>query len=364
MHKLIIAAVLVVSQVLFSANQGLGREADEDELTLIQKTVVPESIKGLSWGATIDLGTLVSGKKYRIHLDVTNPSGSVMSFSKLTKNCSCFDAQVSGLVLEPGQALSVELTAPVPTKLGRSDSHWYFMLEPTPGSTSGGIYVRMNYAIAGVMEFLQRRVVCESLAASGNEHFLIPMLITPPVEAKHLHFYFPNDLSVLKGDAVTKDGKQFLQITVDSGKVKSRYLAGEIGCLDTLTGREDVIYCVLKKSEGASVHPGILRVVIPDDTVGDAYATALVRVVVGTNEDREGSGSELESKGDVLIDALFGDDLLTLSVDRLSASTFRAKIALPEAAVKAIGNAPSPKIRWVIRTNDLSYEVISRLSVP
>ncbi|RPH81689.1 MAG: hypothetical protein EHM77_04005, partial [Planctomycetaceae bacterium] len=81
MKNLIIATVLVLSQVFFSANQGLGRETDEDELTLIQKTVVPESIRGLSWGATIDLGTLVSGKKYRIHLDVTNPSGSVMSFS-------------------------------------------------------------------------------------------------------------------------------------------------------------------------------------------------------------------------------------------------------------------------------------------
>jgi hypothetical protein len=364
MKNLIIAAVLVLSQVFFSANQGLGREPDEDELTLIQKTVVPESIRGLSWGATIDLGTLVSGKKYRIQLDVTNPSESVMSFSKLTKNLSSFDAHVSGLVLEPGQALSVEITAPVPTKLGRSDSHWYFRLEPAPGSASGGIYVRMNFAIAGVLEFLQRRVVFESLAVTGKEHFLIPMLITPPVEAKHLQFKFPNDLSVLTGDAVTKDGKQFLQITVDPGKVKSRYLAGQIGCLDTLSGREDVIYCVLKKSTGASVHPEILRVVIPDDTVGKAYATALVRVAFGTNEDKKGFGSELESEGDVLIDALFGDDLLPCSVDRLSASTFRVKIALSEAVVKSIENAPSPKIRWVIKTKDLSYEVISRLDVP
>lgn len=364
MKKPITAVVMLVSHLFFSANDGLGREADDDEVTLIQKTVVPESIKGLSWGATIDLGTLVSGKKYRIHLDLKNPSGSVMRFSRLTKNLSSLDAHVSGLVLEPGQSLSVEITAPVPTKLGRPDSHWYFSLEPAPGSASGGIYVRMNYAIAGVLEFLQRHVVFESIAATGKEHFLIPMLITPPVEAKHLQFKFPNDLSVLTGDAVTKDGKQFLQITVDTGKVKSRYLAGQIGCLDTLSGREDVIYCVLKKSTDASVHPEILRVVIPDDTVGKAYATALIRVGVDTDEEKKSFRSGLESKQDVLIDALIGDDLLPLSVERLSASTFRVKVALSEAVVKAIRNDPSRKIRWVINTNDLSHEVVSPLSVP
>ena len=363
MKKPITAVVLLVSHLFFSANDGLGREADDDEVTLIQKTVVPESIKGLSWGATIDLGTLVSGKKYRIRLDMTNPSGSVMSFSKLTKNCSCFDAQVSRLVLEPGQALSVELTAPVPKKLGRSDSNWYFMLEPKPGSKSGGIYVRMNYSIAGVMEFLQPRVVCESLAATGKEHFLIPMLITPPVEAKNLHFRFPKELSMLKGDAVIKDGNHFLQITVESGSVESRYLAGEIRCIDVIAGQEDVIYCVLKKSEGASVHPGIIRVVIPDDSVGNAYATALVRLVVG-KEDKKDFGTVRERKGDVLIDAFFGEYSLPLSVDRLSTSTFRVKIAFSEAVLKEIENATSAKIQWVIRTNDLSYEVISRVSVP
>jgi hypothetical protein len=364
MHKLMTASVLVVTQLVFTAIRGLGHEADKDELPLIEKAVVPESIKGLSWGATIDLGSLDSGKKYRIRLDVTNPSGSVMSFSKLTKNSSSFDAEVSGLVLKPGQALSIELTATVPTKLGRSDSNWYFMLEPTPGSTSGGIYVRLNYAIAGVMEFLQRRVVYELLAKDGKEHFLIPMLITPPIDPKHLYFTFPNDWSALKGDTVTKDGKHFLQITVDPASLKSRYLAGEIGCLDTLTGREDVVYCVLKKSNDTSVHPEILRVVVPDETVDYSYVTALIRVTSDTTDDKKYSESELESKRPVVIDALLGDDLLPLSVNRLSASTFRVKISLSEALVKAIKNAPSPQIRWVIKTHDLSYEVISRLSIP
>jgi hypothetical protein len=168
---------------------------------------------------------------------------------------------------------------------------------------------------------------------------------------------------VLKGDAVIKDGNHFLQITVESGSVESRYLAGEIRCIDAIAGQEDVIYCVLKKSEGASVHPGIIRVVIPDDSVGNAYATAIVRLVVG-NEDMKDFGTVRERKGDLLIDALFGEYSLPLSVDRLSTSTFRVKIAFSEAMLKEIENATSPKIQWVIRTNDLSYEVISRVSVP
>jgi hypothetical protein len=359
---------LSIAQLIFIANAVRPQSASAEEPELIRRTVLPESIIGQAWGSVVDLGTLTTGKTYRIELDIQNPSGALMRFEKLGKSCTCynatasFEAKASSLVLEPGGVIAVEMTARIPSKMGRDDGYLRVELNTAPG-TLGNMYVRMNYKIAGLLEFLEQRVVRESRVNAGKEYFQVPLLLTAPVEAKNLYFHFPGELAGLTGDVILKDGKHFLQITVDTQTVKSRYISGEIGCVDTLTTREDSVYCVIKKSNGVNVHPATLRAVVPEDTSKGGYAIAMLVVVPSASNDKTGPGSVSDQRSDVLIDALFGDEPLELEVDRLSDSTFRAKVSLPEAVMSKIAKTSRPEIRWMVRTSQSNHEIISKVAI-
>jgi len=362
------AAVLLPSFESF-AQQGIdtGRPEQEGEgsqakLVEIHTTVALESVFGINWSGVADLGTVVSGEKYRIKIEIKNPTNGEMRFKGLTKNCSCFDSKLSSLVLPPEGSVFVELSAPVPLKLGKKEAAWRFSLDRATMSDAN-VMVRLDYSIAGLLEFLERRVVCESVASAGEEHFLVPLLFTKPVEAENLHFHFPESLGGVDGSVVEKDGKHYLQLTVNGSTLKTRYLAGEIGCVDTLTGREDSLYCVIQRSDGVSVHPGILRVVERDAPSQGGDSTAMIRIAARLPEMGGGANEQEKSIGDSIVEAWLGDELLVVKIERLSASSLRARIEFSDEQIVELKKAKRPEVRWNIRVNQAVFDVVSRVGL-
>jgi len=339
------------------AENDVGESGKSEPPQLLEFSVLPVFRAG-QYSAEIDAGVLNVGTNYRIRVSIRNPSNEDMAFRGIKPGCACFDVKASSMLLQANKAITLDFTAPVPKKMAIPNASWQIRMEPDTESDFGGIGVIVRYEVAGLLSFLDKRVVLESSLRDDMAEFHLPLILTKPVEVANLLVNLPESFQGIEATVLTKDEKHFLNLKVPHELLKAKYVSGEISCMDSTTGIEDVVYCVIKGESPAAIYPGILRGRVTES--GSAVISAMVRLAITIN--RDATGKDSSTSMGAIIDATFDNKPLQLDLTKISESTFRVSVKLPTSVVDAMKKSKRPEINWTIRTKEETCELRSTIS--
>ncbi len=367
---LIVLSLLSVSLLGASRadeNKGEDTKNAEAELPILNLSGTP-SFRAGQYLLVIDAGTLNVDTKYRVHVAIENPYTETMVLRGVDTSCSCIDAKVSSLVINQGDEVFVEFTAPVAEKMKRPDAQWRVRLAPKAKPDFNGISVVVRYNVAGLMGFLDKRIVLETTRRNSVNEFELPMILTKPVQAKNILVHIPESLSSVKAEVLSNDQKHFLRVQVSGDALKAKYAAGEIECMDELTGIEDKVYCVFRKSDGVSVYPAVLRSVNRNDENEGSVISAIIRIDTATpslskNGNDKQDSEERTPLPNIVVDAKLNNHPLKIKTTRISRSALRVKVNLSKDEVALMRTLKKPRIQWGVRTTEGAFKLNSVVSL-
>jgi hypothetical protein len=333
------------------------KEADKSQKSEPPNLVVLHAVPVFQSGqyiARVDAGKLNAGSEFNVRVEIESPSNEPISFKAINPICACFDARVSSMSLSPNEVITLDFRASVPRKTQRVNAAWGIFLEPDTETGLGGIHINVGFEVAGLLSFDDKRLVLEASSREVDAEFNLPMMLTMPVESGNVMVHLPESLKSVKTKVLTKDGKNYLNLIVPYKLLETTYVSGEISCMDSTTGMEDTIYCVIKAESPAAIYPSILRGIFADD--GSATVSAMVRVGPSKRSDAD------ENKHSSLIDATFNNMLLPLELTTISETCFRATVKLAAPVIDSMKNSGGPEIHWTIRSKEDTHELRSVVS--
>lgn len=304
--------------------------------------------------ALVNCGTLTAGRPYEFNLTLQNPSAREIDASKVRASCSCINIKQSARTLPPKGELKLSFTTTVPKTSRSPTGAWRVDLRPIDTGTTG-IHLRLEYELAGLLNFIDDHAVLKIEPDAGEARFLIPLLVTTPVKREDIQIELPKELSMAKGSIVREDGKHFLELLVSSKGLPPAGMSGAIRCIDPVTGREDEVFCVLESATGLSVFPSLLRF-RPDEEHGDELrATAILKF------DREADPTTKP-----MIDAIINGRAVSVEPSKLLGKVSRVSLILEADASEKLRDVERKKrkVVWQVRWGKHVFRKSSLIDLP
>lgn len=336
---------IVVAMIL--ASGAFAQSSDKQSRSVLSRTGVIERKIGGANEATFDLGELPPGEHGVLRLTLENPFEDDFSFQTIQGGCSCLKIRAFGNTVPARGTLEVEAELATPTRVKDLFQRIGFFLKRNDGV---GIAVRIEYRLAGALSFPDQ--ICVTTAALGEKkhEFVVPILLSPPVEASSLEIRGTGGLKDVQAKAFERESRFGIEcrLALDGNSEEGK--TGELLVRDKKTGRETSIHCVVEAPSQVVVAPTVVRFrtepIVAGEKVQRRSSSVLVRL----------HPLMVVEKEEPLMDFSSSMGKLTATVDRLALGIYRVKLDWTVENDSTEPEAEDPCIHWSVVTKKNSRE--------
>jgi hypothetical protein len=184
--------------------------------------------------ASVELNPLEAGKKYRLRINVVNPTDEVIEFSNVTATCGCAKIIAETNEIAPFGAIQVLMDLNVPNlqqgsqNIGKVQVGASFL---SPGVENQGFQLIVSYELSGWFRFDSDRTRIE---ISGKEPIVeakVPIVLSPPLTIEQLEITETANLRDFNPTIVANDPESaspYVKLAIPIRSVGRSGIVGEL----------------------------------------------------------------------------------------------------------------------------------------